>query len=181
MGRRPSAESYFRKRLRTERLSREWSQARMAQLLSTKGIDVHPTTIAKLEAGDRSARIDEVAAIADLLGVSIDTLLGRSTAPKNDRLYTFRALADAARQASWQIPIIESTLRDRVTELAAFGPNGLMKSTATRCERACDALAEAAKALGEALNPPGSEAAQRSLDKLFLKWVKEDLADEAQS
>lgn len=180
MGRPPDVEDYFRKRLRAERERRKWSQAHMAKLLSAKGIEVHPTTIAKMEAGDRSARIDEVAAIADLFEVSLDTLLGRSTAPQSDRIYALRALIDAARQASWQVSVIESTLRDRVAELAALGPRGFMKSTATRCERACDALTEADTALDEVLNPPGSGAAQRSLHRLMLEWAKEEFEDETQ-
>jgi transcriptional regulator with XRE-family HTH domain len=180
MGRKPGAEDYFRKRLRPERERRKWSQAHMAKLLSARGIEVHPTTIAKIEAGDRSARIDEVAAIADLFEVSLDTLLGRSTTPKTDRMYAFRALMDAAHQAKVEVSTTETTLRDRVTELAALGPGGLMKSTADRCERACDVLAEADKALEDVLNPPGSEAAQRALNKLMLEMVKKELEDETQ-
>lgn len=180
MGRKPSAEDYFRKRLRAERERRKWSQAHMAKLLSQKGIDVHPTTIAKIEAGDRSARIDEVAAIADLLEVPLDTLLGRPATPKSDRLHAFQALVDAAYQAKEEVSALETTLRDRVTELIAFGPEGFMKSTASRCERACDALAEADSALNDVLNPPGSEAAQRSLRKMRLQMVKKELEDETQ-
>jgi transcriptional regulator with XRE-family HTH domain len=180
MGRQPSVEDYFRKRLRAERERRKWSQAHMAKLMSTKGIEVHPTTIAKIEAGDRSARIDEVAAIADLFEVSLDTLLGRSTTPKNDRMYAFRALLDAAHQAKVEVSTIEAILRDRVIELAGLGPEGFMKSTASRCERACDVLAEADKALDEALNPPGSKGAQRSLNKLMLEMVKKELEDATQ-
>jgi transcriptional regulator with XRE-family HTH domain len=180
MGRNPGAEDYFRKRLKAERESRKWSQAHMAKLLSPKGIEVYPTTIAKIEAGDRSARIDEVAAIADLFEVSLDTLLGRSTTPKNDRMYAFRSLVDAAHRAKLDVSTIEATLRDRVIELAALGPRGFMESTASRCERACDVLAEADKALDDVLNPPGSKAAQRSLNKLMLEMVKKELEDETQ-
>jgi hypothetical protein len=38
---------------------------------------MHPTTVAKIEAGDRSVRINEAVGIADLFEVSLDSLLGR--------------------------------------------------------------------------------------------------------
>jgi hypothetical protein len=87
---------------------------------------------------------------------------------------------DAAHQAKEDVSTIETTLRDRVTELVALGPGAFMESTASRCERACDALADADKALEEVLNPPGSEAAQRSLRKFMLEMVKKELEDETQ-
>src|ERR1700733_3207189 len=64
------------------------------------------------EAGDRAARIDEIAGVADLLEVSLDTLLGRSTTPKNDKMYAFRALLDATRRAEAEVSTAEATLRE---------------------------------------------------------------------
>ena len=56
MVRRVRIEEYFRKRLRLERDEvRGWSQAELAKMLTARGIDMHPTTIAKIEAGDRAA------------------------------------------------------------------------------------------------------------------------------
>ena len=78
MGRKKWTEDYFSKRIRTERERREWSQADMAKMLSDKGIPMHWTTVAKIEKGDRSVRIDEAAGIADLFEVSLDVLLDRS-------------------------------------------------------------------------------------------------------
>jgi transcriptional regulator with XRE-family HTH domain len=171
--------AYFRNRLKNERNTRNWSQAKMADLLSDKGLEgVYATTIAKIEAGDRAARIDEIAAVADVFEVSVDTLLGRSVNPKHDLMFALRALADAANQASWQVESIETTLRDRIVELAAFNseaePDALAKSFQSGCERACDALAEANDALHDALNPPGSAQAQRSMRKLLLNWLSQE-------
>ena len=42
---------------------------------------MHATTIAKIEAGSRSVRINEAVGIADLFEVSLDTLLGRKSGP----------------------------------------------------------------------------------------------------
>jgi transcriptional regulator with XRE-family HTH domain len=181
MGRNQDAEYRFRKRLRDERERRKWSQAHVAKLLCDRGIQVHPTTVAKIEAGERAARIDEIAAVADIFEVSLDMLLGRSVAPKNDDLYVLRALVDATAQASWQVSTIETTLRDRIAQVVAIGPEGVGKTIAAGCERACDALAEADNALRDVLNPPGSEGVQRAMRKMMLTMLqKEDSDDEPQ-
>ena len=50
----------------------------MAEMLADKcSQSVHATTIAKIEAGRRSVRINEAVALADLFEVSVDALLGR--------------------------------------------------------------------------------------------------------
>ena len=75
MGKQGRVGDQFRERLRSERVRRDWSQSDVAKMLSDKGIDgIYPTTIAKIEAGDRAVRIDELLAIADLFEVSLDGL-----------------------------------------------------------------------------------------------------------
>jgi len=176
------AESYFSKRLRSERDRRGWSQEELAKRLSDKGVHVYASTIAKIENGTRAARLNEVAAVADLLEVSLDTLLGRSVAAENDMMYVFKALLDTAHQASWQASTIESTLRDRVAELGTFDLAGWVKAFRSDCERACEALAEANDALENAMNPPGSGDLKRLTRKLLLdELLKETRTNEAQS
>jgi hypothetical protein len=47
-------------------------------MLTANGIDsMHPTTIAKIEAGDREVKLDEAEALADLYGMSLDTMMGK--------------------------------------------------------------------------------------------------------
>jgi transcriptional regulator with XRE-family HTH domain len=71
-------DSRFGERLKAERERRRWTQPKMADLLSEKGIaPMHATTIAKIEAGSRSVRINEAVGIADLFEMSVDALLGR--------------------------------------------------------------------------------------------------------
>jgi hypothetical protein len=152
----------------------------MAKLLSDKGIGAHTTTIAKIEAGDRAVPIDEAAAIADLFEVSLDKLLGRDLGPERDMMYTMRAALDTARQASWQMSSIETTLRDRLAELAAFDLPKMMKTFQFDCERACDALAEANDMLRTAGPSDGGEL-QRLTRKLLLEELQKEMADEAQS
>jgi transcriptional regulator with XRE-family HTH domain len=68
----------FGQQLKRMRDEKGWTQPQMADLLSKKGIaPMHATTIAKIEAGARSVRINEAVGIADLLDVSLDALLRR--------------------------------------------------------------------------------------------------------
>jgi transcriptional regulator with XRE-family HTH domain len=63
-------------RAHRERLG--WSQADLAKRLSDTGVPgVYPTTIAKIEAGDRAVRVDELDGLATVFGASVDLLLGR--------------------------------------------------------------------------------------------------------
>jgi len=125
MGTRKWTEDYFAGRLKIEREHRKWTQRQMAELLSAKmGYSVHWTTIAKIEKGERSVRIDEAGGIADLFGASVDELLGRSHKPPDHyRIsYPIRAIVDGARKA---LPALETILdmlgRDsHVLELAAL-------------------------------------------------------------
>lgn len=182
MGSEKPVETRFRERVFAERKRRDWSQADVATMLRDKGIQsIYPTTIAKIESGERAVRIDEASALADIFEVSLDTLLGRSAAPNNDDMYALRALVDATANASWQVSTIETTLRDRIAEVAAFGPEGVGKTIASGCERAADALAAADGALREVLNPPGSEGVQRAMRKMMLTMLqKEESDDETQ-
>jgi transcriptional regulator with XRE-family HTH domain len=166
-------EDRFREQLRVERGRRGWSQADVAQMLSDKGIPAYPTTIAKIEAGDRAVKIDEATGIADLFGVSLDRLLGRNLDPNGDLIYTLRGLLGAAQEASSHVAAFEAVLRDRAAELAAFEFEERDDITADT-DRACDALAKANEALRKVLrlrtDGAVSEAAVRmALDELITR------------
>jgi hypothetical protein len=77
----------------------------MAGLLSDKGLNpMYATTLAKIEAGARSVRINEAVAIADLFEVSLDTLLGRKPGVAvNDTTFALRALHGIARRTGPQV------------------------------------------------------------------------------
>ncbi|HSS23985.1 MAG TPA: helix-turn-helix domain-containing protein [Mycobacterium sp.] len=136
----------FGKRLKAEREHRGWSQAEMAKMLSDNEIRVHPTTIAKIEAGDRSVRINEAFEIADLFGLSLDVLLGRATDLQSDLAYTLRGLLDTANQSAHQVWGISATLRERFTDVAALDFEG-RETLQADGQRAFDALGEANTAL----------------------------------
>jgi transcriptional regulator with XRE-family HTH domain len=120
MGKQKWTDDHFSKQLKAERERRGWTQAEVAKMLSDKDISMHWTTIAKIEKGDRSVRIDEAAGIADLFEVSVDSLLGRRVRQESDLAYTLRGLSDMARQSSQQIAGIANTLSERLVDLSLF-------------------------------------------------------------
>ena len=86
-------EHHFSKALKDQRDGRNLSQDQLAKLLAEKDIHMHWTTIAKIEKGERSVRIDEAAAIADIFDMSVDTLLGRKPSAQRDLDDALSALA----------------------------------------------------------------------------------------
>jgi transcriptional regulator with XRE-family HTH domain len=146
MGRQGRIGDRFREHLRDERVRRGWSQAELAKMLSDKGIDgVYPTTIAKIEAGDRAARLDEVTTIADMFEVSVDALLGRKTGIENDLVYTLRGVLDTAQQCSTQVTAIQNTLSERFLDLQTLSFEGRdeLEAEAATAQRALKAASEA--------------------------------------
>jgi transcriptional regulator with XRE-family HTH domain len=130
MGTQKWADERFGKRVRAEREHRGWSQADMAKMLSDNGIHpMHPTTVAKIEAGDRSVRINEAVGMADLFGVSLDALMGRTQGSHEDELkYSLRVLRDTALQSSQQVWVAMESIRDQLNELPKdFGNSDMLQ------------------------------------------------------
>jgi len=140
-------DDYFSKAVRAERERRGWSQGDMAKALADKKIHVHWTTIAKIEKGDRSVRIDEAAAIADVFDLSVDALLGRKTARENALAYTLRGALDASQQCSWQVSAMQTTLSERFSELQSLDFAGVEELLA-EADAAQRALKMASESLG---------------------------------
>jgi transcriptional regulator with XRE-family HTH domain len=141
-------ETQFRERLQQERERRKWSRADLSKLLQDKGFEhIYPSTIAKIEYGERAVRIDEATAIADLFEVSVDALLGRKTAVENDLAYTLRGVLDVAQQCSMQVSVIQNTLSQRFVELQALDFEGQDELMA-EADAAGRALRMASEALG---------------------------------
>jgi transcriptional regulator with XRE-family HTH domain len=163
MGKKKWTEDHFSKRLRAERDDRGWTQAQLAEMLSEHGIPMHWTTIAKIEKGDRSVRIDEAAGIADLFDTSLDALLGRKVSPGYDIAYTLRAVVNSAHQSALQTAAIASALADSLADLDALKFNG-RAALEREVVRAQTALSEAQAALSSVARfqpPPGSTLALR--------------------
>ena len=84
-------------------------------MLGDKGIKgIYPTTVAKIESGERAVRIDEATALADLFEASLDALLGRKQNSQEDELaYLLRLLRDT----SQQVGATMETIREQLEEL----------------------------------------------------------------
>ena len=121
MGSEKWTDKRFGKRVKDKREDRGWTQAEMAKRLSDKGIHpMHPTTIAKIELGERSVRINEAVGIANLFEVSLDSLLGHPSGPRqHDVTYELRALRDTARKSSQEVWVAMETIREHLEELPA--------------------------------------------------------------
>lgn len=149
MGRQGRAGDLFKERLKSHRKRVGWSQADLAKQLASKGIDgVYPTTVAKIEAGDRAVRIDELAALADLFGVTVDALLGRNT-PKGELEWVFKTLQPLARDTAERIAAVSDTIADELADAryyASFTPEAGGELIAA-AERSLVALSDAHRAL----------------------------------
>jgi transcriptional regulator with XRE-family HTH domain len=119
MGREKWANERFGERVKALRDDQGWSQAEMAKMLSDKGVPMHPTTVAKIEAGDRSVRINEAEGIADLFEVSLDSLVGRKQRPDRDLNYALGALMDAAHTLRTELDRSARSLGDRLEDIPA--------------------------------------------------------------
>jgi transcriptional regulator with XRE-family HTH domain len=122
MGRQKWNDDRFGKRVRKEREARELSQAAMAKLLADRGVHpMHPTTLAKIETGERSVRLNEAVEIAELFEMSLDSLLGRATANPGDELVsTLRTALDTAAMLTSTLAAVRATFYDPFTDLAAL-------------------------------------------------------------
>jgi transcriptional regulator with XRE-family HTH domain len=139
MGRKSAVETRFRERVKQERDRRDWSQADLSELLQGRGLEhIYPTTVAKIESGERAVRIDEATAIADLFEVSVDALLGRNVERGSDLAYTLRAVLNIARQSSQQTAAIADALGDSLVDLDALEFNGReeLENEVVRAQRA---------------------------------------------
>lgn len=149
MGRQGRVGDQFRRRLKSERERRDWSQADMANLLSEKGIAVHPTTIAKIEAGDRAVRVDELNAIADLFGTSVDALLGRSPAG-SDLVWFASRLLSLARNTAESVGNVSESIADELQEVRYYAEFDADGPEAEKVDGLCRATETALSALSEA-------------------------------
>jgi transcriptional regulator with XRE-family HTH domain len=78
MGSTKWVDEQFGQRVKQNRERKGWTQQQMAAMLAEKGIQpMHATTVAKIEAGDRSVRINEAVGIANLFEMALDALVGR--------------------------------------------------------------------------------------------------------
>lgn len=162
----------FGKRLREERDKKQWTQPQMAEML---GID--PTTLAKIEKGRRSVRIVEAVAMADLLGVSLDRLLGRRAGLANELADVVSQLKHVAGRAVIEIVGLQNNIGGLFQELGGVDFDG--RSTLEEAGGlAMTALSEAQSALFaiSTVDPPG-RVVQSHIDELIQREVNKRLRE----
>ena len=71
MGTQETAEALFARQVRGAREKAGMSQTALAKALSEHGVKAHMTTVAKIEAGDRSIRLNEAVALSRILGIDL--------------------------------------------------------------------------------------------------------------
>lgn len=149
MGKQSAAETRFRERVEEERRRRKWSRADLAKMLQNKGFEhIYTSTVAKIEYGERSVRIDEATAIADLFDVPLDVLLGRTTGPESDLAQRLRTVRETTALFEFQLQGLLQGLDDRWHDLyvgAEFEGRELLHAD---FRIATNALIEARDALG---------------------------------
>ncbi len=74
-------EASFRSEMQRLRVERGLTQADLAQQLRDRGLALHQQTVARIEAGQRSIRLNEALVIADALGSDIN----RMVTPEDER------------------------------------------------------------------------------------------------
>lgn len=67
----------FGQEVKERRERRNLTQEELARRLSGRGVNLHVSSLAKIEAGTRSVRINEAVGFAEEFEVSVDTLVGR--------------------------------------------------------------------------------------------------------
>jgi transcriptional regulator with XRE-family HTH domain len=69
-------DTLFAEHFRIARRSLNVSQETVAEEMTQRGYSLHVTAVGKIERGDRRVSIGEAAALADILGLPLDLLLG---------------------------------------------------------------------------------------------------------
>jgi transcriptional regulator with XRE-family HTH domain len=154
------ARRYFGGRLKAERERRNWTQVEMARRLADTGWPVNATVLAKIEAANedarRSLKVDEALAVAEVFGMSLDSLLGRTNdAESSEELeLILRTAVDTARTMANTVAGIASTFQNRFAELKTleFTGHKQLDEAVTSARQALDvarlALDQAASELG---------------------------------
>jgi transcriptional regulator with XRE-family HTH domain len=157
--------------------------------LSDRGIrGIYPTTVAKIEAGDRAVRIDELTSIADLFGVSLDRLLGRreTSSARQNIEFVVGNLFHTARSGISQVQLTEHLLRAVIEDLAVldFDQRDELVALATSAKAALSHAIEELGGLVESSQELGMARDRARVRRGYRRQLMEERRagdDEAQS
>jgi len=82
-----------------------------------------PSTISKIEAGDRAVRIDEAAGFADLFGTSTDALLGRPSSGA-DLMWALSKLSSNAHKMVNEVSSLRQRLHADAQDVRDYATRG---------------------------------------------------------
>lgn len=117
---------YFGEAVRTHRKHLGMTQAQLADALGAMGVEVHQSTVAKLESASRPTAVHEVWAIATILGVEYGALLAPLRLDGSARV---RAAQQRAAEAARNLDQVHEELqlwRERLTEANTELANALL-------------------------------------------------------
>jgi transcriptional regulator with XRE-family HTH domain len=164
----------FRERIVLQRTQREWSQMEVARRLTAMGIDnMHNTTIAKIEAGDREIKLDEAVALAELYGLSIESLIGRRPGSADDIQYALVALEDAVFTSRNELNRTSKSLWNRLNDVPSDFPG--YDTTAELVGEYSRHLNSALEVLNELVNRLTDEAMQRAQERAIYRLMRGEL------
>jgi transcriptional regulator with XRE-family HTH domain len=98
-----------------------WSQAELAKQLERFGLKFYGSTIAKIELGERPVKLAELVAIAELFGVSVDSLLKLGVKPRRAQALTLNMAADVAIKISSALVDHLTDITERLDDLSVTG------------------------------------------------------------
>ncbi|WP_197694467.1 MULTISPECIES: helix-turn-helix domain-containing protein [unclassified Mycobacterium] len=140
MGRTRIVSNQFGERLQAERERRGWSQTAMAEKLRAHGFSCHPTTVAKLEANERTLAAEELGAYADVFGCSVDALMGRRARPAADRALALQRLTESTIDAHQSVRTSVRHLTQALGEVAEADRDGKLTDLVAAVQTVCGAL-----------------------------------------
>lgn len=167
----------FGKRVREARTTRDMTQADVAEAMARRGVPVHKTAIAKIEAGTRATTVTELVALAGSIGVTPDQLLTNKSDAEHpvrrkmdDDLFALSDALDGMLKAAiaytrQQISAMESVAQYQTIVEAITGADPDEKREIEHLLRQFDELRETyprdvSAALKRTLRPAGSNVAE---------------------
>ena len=109
----------LRDNLRNERERRKLTQTQVAEMLLPRVRSMHTSTVAKIEAGTRAVHADELSAYADIFGVSVDALLGR-TRDGTDLAWAVAKLTSSAQKTASEVHALYDRINADLEDVAYY-------------------------------------------------------------
>lgn len=118
------------------------SQRRLSRELTRRGVaGLYPATIAKIESGARAVQVDELRALADIFGITTDTLIGRRS-DNTDLAWAMGKLTSSAQKIAIEVHGLHDKLEREAQDVRMA-----MRETAGQTRALLDAVTEARSAL----------------------------------